>query len=59
MKMWLLLGSTVDDCDPCARTKHRQVNVTTIELWSPDEIEALKPDDVVDSDFEEIPSGSE
>ena len=53
MKMWLLMGSQVDDGDPQARTKHLEIDISTIDLWSPEELEALKPPE------EEIPSGSE
>ena len=44
MKMWLLLGSQVDDGDEQARSKHLAIDVSTIDLWSPEEIEALKPE---------------
>ena len=46
MKMWLLLGSTVDASDPEARGAHRKINIKDIPLWTSEEIENCKPDDV-------------
>jgi hypothetical protein len=44
LKMWIILGQTLIKADdPQCRTKHRDLDFKTIDLWTAEDIEALNP----------------
>ncbi len=50
VKMWLLMGMTIEKDDPRARTNHRDkvYRDTAVVLWDASEIEELCPESLPD-----------
>ena len=45
IKMWAVLGCRIANDDPIGRTRHKQIDIKSIPVWTNEEIETLKPPD--------------